>query len=166
MDQLLDWLITVCNWLLWSGQVVWKIHQRDNLHPEWQLNPDRHTPDSDPAKHTSNPPVARHDNLTDDPPSSVVIWPRVETTQGLVVAAAVAVTTPTMLAAVAVVIQTVIQLDSNFSLQRTRERAELQSHTWQMPVLLKARAGEEDEEEEGDDMNWWGCFVRRAAEYM
>lgn len=141
------------------------LENRDNLHLKWQLNPKRHTPYSDPAQHTGNPPVARHDNLTDDPPSLVVVWPRVETAQGLVVAAAVAVTTPTVLAAVAVVIQTVIQLDPNLSLQRTQERAELQSHTWQMPVLLKARAGEE-EEEEGDDMNWWACFACRSAEYM
>lgn len=93
------------------------------------LNPRQHAPSSDPPQHAGDPPVARHDNLTDDPASLVVVWPRVEATQGLVVAAAVAVTTATVLAAVAVVIQTVIQLDSNVSLQRTQQWAGLQSHT-------------------------------------
>lgn len=92
-------------------------------------SPRQHTPASDPPQHASDPPVARHDNLTDDPASLVVVWPGVEATQGLVVAAAEAVTTATVLAAEAPVIQTVIQLDSNVSLQRTRERAGLQSHT-------------------------------------
>lgn len=73
---------------------------------------------SDPPQHTRNPPVTWHDNLTDDPSSLVVVWPWVEATQGLVVAAAIAVTTATVLAAVAVVIQAVIQLDSSISLQR------------------------------------------------
>lgn len=85
------------------------------------LNPRQHTPSSDPPQHAGDPPVARHDDLTDDPASLVVVWPRVEATQGLVVAAAVAVATATVLAAVAPVIQTVIQLDSNVSLQRTQE---------------------------------------------
>lgn len=93
------------------------------------LNPRQHTLSSDPPQHTRDPPVARHDNLTDDPTSLVVVWPWVEATQGLVVAATEAVTTATVLAAVAVVIQTVIQLDSDVSLQRTQERAGLQSHT-------------------------------------
>ncbi len=89
------------------------------------LNPRQHTPSSDPPQHPGDPPVARHDNLTDYPASLVVVWPWVEATQGLVVATAVAVTTATVLAAVAAVIQTVIQLDSNVSLQRTQEWAEV-----------------------------------------
>lgn len=68
---------------------------------------------SDPPQHTSDPPVARHDNLTDDPASLVVVRPGVEAAQRLEVAAAEAVTTATVLAAEAAVIQTVIQLDSN-----------------------------------------------------
>lgn len=74
---------------------------------------------SDPPQHAGDPPVARHDNLTDDPASLVVVRPRVEAAQGFVVAAAEAVTTATVLAAVAVVVQTVIQLDADVSLQRT-----------------------------------------------
>lgn len=124
--------------------------------PLLSFYPSQDTPSSDSAQHTGDPPVARHDNLTDDPASLVVVWPGVETAQRLMVAAAVAVTTPTVLAAVAMVIQTVIQLNSSISLQRTQERAGLQSHTWQTPVLLKARA--QEEEEEGDDKNWWACF--------
>lgn len=74
---------------------------------------------SDPAQHTCNPPVAWHDNVTNDSPSLVVVWPRVEATQGLVVATAVADATPTVLAAVAALVQMSIQLDSNLSLWRT-----------------------------------------------
>lgn len=80
------------------------------------LNPIRTqttAPSSDPPHHAGDPPVARHDNLTYDPSSLVVVRPRVEASQGLVVAATEAVTTATVLAAVAVVIQTVIQLNPN-----------------------------------------------------
>lgn len=51
------------------------------------------------------------------------------------VAAAVAVTTATVLAAVSVVIQAVVQLDPDFSLQKTPQWEGLQSHRPQMPVL-------------------------------
>lgn len=74
---------------------------------------------SDPAQHTGDPPVARHDDLTDDTPSLVVVRPRVEAAQGLVVAAAVALSAAAELAAVASLVQTAVQLDSDFSLQRT-----------------------------------------------
>ena len=90
------------------------------------LSPRRRPPPrpSDPAQHTGDPPVARHDDLTDDPTSLVVVGPRVEAAQGLEVAAAEAVTTATVLAAVAVVIQVVLQLESDFSLQRTQEQGQ------------------------------------------
>lgn len=93
------------------------------------LNPRWRTPSSDPPQHTGDPPVARHDNLTDDPSSLVVVGPWIEAAQGLVVAATVAVTTTTVLAAVSTVIQAVIQLYSSISLQRTQEWAGLTSHT-------------------------------------
>lgn len=95
----------------------------NSLTPRW------HQLSSDPTQHTGDPPVAGHDNLTDDPTSLVIVWPWVETTQGLVVASAVMVTTATVLAAVAMFIQTVIQLDADVSLQRTQGCAGLQSHT-------------------------------------
>lgn len=103
----------VCNWLLWFHKASGILTKRgtdasDNIH---SLNPT-----SDPPQHTSDPPVARHDDVTDDVASSVVVRPWVEATQGREVAAAVAVTTATVLAAVAAVIQTAIQLDSNVSL--------------------------------------------------
>lgn len=84
------------------------------------LNPRQRTPSSDPAQHAGDPPVARHDDLTDDAPSLVVVRPGVEAAQGLEVAAAVALTVPAALAAVAELVQTVIQLDSSLSLQRTQ----------------------------------------------
>lgn len=77
---------------------------------------------SDPAQHAGNPPVARHDDLTDDPAALVVVWPRVEAAQGLVVAAAVALSAATGLAAVAPLVQTAVQLDADVSLQG-RQRA-------------------------------------------
>lgn len=67
----------------------------------------------DSPKHTCDPPIAGHDDLTDDPPTLVVVWVRVETTQGLVVALAVAVTLATVLTAEASIVQTVIQLQSD-----------------------------------------------------
>lgn len=79
---------------------------------------------SDPPQHAGDPPVARHDNLTDDPASLVVVRPRVEAPQRLVVAAAVAVAAAAVLAAVAAVVQTVIQLDSDVSLRRTNTGAD------------------------------------------
>lgn len=85
----------------------------------------RHRRRSDPAQHTGDPPVARHDDLTDDPPSLIVVRPWVEAAQGLVVAAAVALSAAAELAAVASLVQAAIQLDSDFSLQRTHERAGL-----------------------------------------
>lgn len=130
MGQLSDWIIIVCNGLLWSQSGLEYLSTGEFAPTTiYSLNPRQHTPSSDPPQHAGDPPVARHDNLTDDPASLVVVWPRVEATQGLVVAAAVAVTTATVLAAVAVVIQAVIQLDSNVSLQRTQQWAGLQSHT-------------------------------------
>lgn len=122
MGQLSDWLIIVCNGLLWSHKwsgtfIKGRICTCNDIN---SLNPRQHVASSDPPQHTGDPPVARHDNLTDDPASLVVVWPWVEATQGLVVAAAEAVTTATVLAAVAALIQTVIQLDSNVSLQRTQ----------------------------------------------
>lgn len=86
-----------------------------------------HKQTSDPAQHTGDPPVARHDDLTDDPPSLVVVRPRVEAAQGLIVAAAVALSAAAELAAVASLVQTAVQLDSDFSLQRTQEEAGLKS---------------------------------------
>lgn len=74
-------------------------------------------PTSDPPQHASDPPVARHHDLTDDPASLVVVRPGVESAQGLVVASTVAVTTATVLAAEAAVIQVLIQLDSNIPLK-------------------------------------------------
>lgn len=74
------------------------------------------TAHSDPPKHPSDPPVTGHDNLADDPSTLVVVWVRIEASQGLVVAAAVAVTTATVLAAVPAVIQTIVQLESDVSL--------------------------------------------------
>lgn len=121
----------MCSGLLWSLKlsgifIKRRICSRNNIN---SLNPRQSPPSSDPPQHTGDPPVARHDNLTDDPASLVVVRPLVEAAQGLEVAAAVAVTTATVLAAVAVVIQTVVQLDSDVSLQRTEERAGLRSHT-------------------------------------
>ena len=78
--------------------------------------------DSDSAQHAGDPPVARHDDLTDGAASHVVVGPRVETAQGLVVAAAVAVSTATVLAAVALVVQAVIQLDADVPLQKYQSR--------------------------------------------
>lgn len=106
MGQLSDWIIIACNRLLWSHKwsgefIKGRICTYNDIN---SLNPRQHTPSSDPPQHTGDPPVARHDNLTDDPASLVVVWPWVEATQGLVVAAAEAVTTATVLAAVAVVI--------------------------------------------------------------
>lgn len=69
-----------------------------------------------PPEHTGDPPVAGHNDLTDDTSSLVVVGVGVEPPQRLVVALAVAVTTTTVLAAVAMIIQTVIQLNSNVSL--------------------------------------------------
>lgn len=131
MGQLSDWLIIVCNGLLWSHKwfgifIRGKICTYADIN---SLNLRQQTASSDPPQHAGDPPVARHHNLTDDPATLVVVWPWVEATQGLVVAAAEAVTTATVLAAVASLIQTVIQLDSNVSLQRKQERAGLQSHT-------------------------------------
>lgn len=83
---------------------------------------------SDPAQHTCDPPVAWHDDVTDDSASLVVVGPRVEATQGLVVATAVADTTPAVLAAVAALVQMSVQLDSNLSLWRTGNGPGLQSH--------------------------------------
>lgn len=77
---------------------------------------------SDPTQHAGDPPVAWHDDLTDDPPALVVVRPRVVAAQGLVVAAAVALSAATGLAAVAPLVQTAVQLDADFSLQR-RQRA-------------------------------------------
>lgn len=117
------------------SQVVWNIYHEENLHTHTHTvkipdgarpNP---PPSSDPPQHTGDPPVARHDNLTDDPASLVVVRPWVEATQGLEVAAAVAVTTATVLAAVAALIQTVVQLDSNIPLQRTQEAGQGYNHT-------------------------------------
>lgn len=76
---------------------------------------------SNPPQHAGDPPVARHDDLTDDPASLVVVRPWVEPAQRLMIAPAEAVTTATVLAAVAAVIQAVIQLDSDISLQRTQD---------------------------------------------
>lgn len=73
---------------------------------------------SDAAQHTGDPPVARHDDLTDDTPALVVVWPWVEAAQGLVVAPAVAFPAATDLAAVAPLVQTTVQLDADVSLQR------------------------------------------------
>lgn len=77
---------------------------------------------SDAAQHAGNPPVARHDDLTDDAPALVVVRPWVEAAQGLVVAAAVALSTTTGLAAVAPLVQTTVELNADVSLQR-RQRA-------------------------------------------
>lgn len=73
---------------------------------------------SDPPQHAGDPPVAGHDNLTDHPAALVVVWPRVETTQGFVVAPAEALALTTVLAAIAQFIQTTIQFNSDFSLQK------------------------------------------------
>lgn len=93
---------------------------RASFHPQTQkniLNLKQLPPTSDPPQHASDPPVARHHDLTDDPASLVVVRPGVESTQRLVVASTVAVTTATVLAAEAAVIQVVIQLDSNIPLK-------------------------------------------------
>ena len=74
---------------------------------------------SDPPQHACDPPIAGHDDLTDDPPPLVVVGPGVESSQGLVVAPAVAIAAAAVLAAVAVVVQAVVQLHSDVSLQRT-----------------------------------------------
>lgn len=64
-----------------------------------------------------------------------------EATQGLVVAAAVAVTTATVLAAVAVVVQAVIQLDADVSLQWEQEqgRVNITHMTNASPPAARAR---------------------------
>lgn len=90
---------------------------------------------SDPAQHAGNPPVARHDDLADDTSALVVVRPRVETAQGLVVAAAVALSAATGLAAVAPLVQTAVQLDADFSLQR-RQRA---GQSWRAVQKAKTR---------------------------
>ena len=75
---------------------------------------------SDPPQHACDPPIAGHDDLTDDPPPLVVVGPGVEPAQGLVVAPAVAVSAAAVLAAVAVVVQAVVQLHAHVPLQRTQ----------------------------------------------
>jgi hypothetical protein len=55
-------------------------------------------------EHTGDPPVAGHNDLTDDTSSLVVVRVGVKTPQWLIVALAIAVTTTTVLAAVATVI--------------------------------------------------------------
>lgn len=145
MGQVSYWIMIVCNGLLWSHKWSGTFIKRRICSCKNIKSQTVHTHSSDPPQHTCNPPVAWHDNLTDDTSSLVVVGPWVEATQGLVVAAAVAVTTATVLAAVTVVIQAVIQLDSSISLQREQEWPGLTSYTWQMPVL--PRQGHEEKEE-------------------
>lgn len=76
----------------------------------------------DSAEHPCDPPVAWHNDLADDAPALVVVRPRPVTAQGLMVALAVAVTAATVLAAVALLVQGVSELQSDFSLQKKRKK--------------------------------------------
>lgn len=72
--------------------------------------------ESDPAEHSSNPPVAGHNDLAYDASAHVVVGVGVEPAQRFVVASAVTVATATVLTAVAVVIEAIIQLQTDVSI--------------------------------------------------
>lgn len=99
---------------------------------------------SDPTQHASDPPVARHDDLTDDPPALVVVGPWVVAAQGLVVTAAVALSAATGLAAVASLVQAAVQLDADVSLQRTQRAGRSRQG-------VHRGGGREEEGEEGKE---------------